>query len=113
MKAGKLRHRIRIRHQVQTQDPTTLETITAWQTFADNVPAGIYPLSGREFIAAGGKQSETTVRIEIRMLPGLLDTMRVEDTVSGAIYTIVAILPDPTNARHQNLMVSEGVSDGR
>lgn len=113
MRAGRLRHRIRIEQQVDGQDPATFEPTRNWATFADKVPASIIPLSGREFVAAGGKQAEVTTRIELRMLPGLVSTMRVVDIVTGAIYSIAAVLPDPTNARHQNIMASTGVSDGR
>lgn len=113
MRAGRLRHRIRIEYQVDAQDPVTLEPTRTWATFADKVAASIIPLSGREFVAAGGKQAEVSTRIEIRMLAGLLSTMRVVDIATGAVYAITTVLPDPTNARHQNIMANTGVSDGR
>lgn len=113
MRAGRLRHRLRIEQQGQVQDPDTGELIAGWVTWADNVAADIIPLSGREYIAAGGKQAEVSTRIEIRMLPGLVSAMRAVNIATGTIYSIAAVLADRTNARHQNLMCSEGVSDGR
>ena len=76
-----------------------------------DIPAEVVPLSGRDFIAAGEKQSEVSARIEMRWVPGVLDTMRVQ--FDGESYAIVAVLPDSSARRHLTLMVSKGVTDGQ
>ena len=109
MKAGALRHRITLEHNVTTRDEWGGE-VAAWQTFAADVPAEVVPLSGREFIAAGELQGEVQARITIRYLPGVLDTMRIQ--FDSAVYVIRAVLPDPTGRRHLTLMVDKGVASG-
>lgn len=73
---GKYRHRITIQrpHSAQTLSGETFET---WVTVYQDVPAAIEPLSVREFISAQAVQSQVTVRIEIRYLPGLTADMRI------------------------------------
>lgn len=109
MKAGSLRHRITLEHNVTTRDQWGGEVV-GWQTFAADVPAEVVPLSGREFIAAGELQGQVQARITIRYLPGVLDTMRIQ--FDGAMYAIRAVLPDPTGRRHLTLMVDKGVASG-
>lgn len=109
MKAGALRHRITLEHNVTTRDEWGGEVV-GWQTFAADVPAEVVPLSGREFIAAGELQGQVQARITIRYLPGVLDTMRIQ--FDGAMYAIRAVLPDPTGRRHLTLMVDKGVASG-
>ena len=116
MGAGKYRHRIRLQVQTETTGPLGPQpaTWTDWEPEPGqgaDIPAEVVPLSGRDFIAAGEKQSEVSARIEIRWLPGVLDTMRV--LFDGQVYAIAAVLPDPTARRHLTLMVSAGVTDGR
>lgn len=109
MKAGSLRQRITLQQQAETRGPDG-EYLPAWTAFAVNVPASIVPLSGREFISAGEMQGEVSARITIRWMPGVVDTMRVLH--DGTVYTIRAVLPDPTLRRHITLMVGVGVSNG-
>jgi len=108
MLAHKLRHRIKIESITATRDEWG-GVIETWGTFADNVPAEVVPLSGREFIAAAAEQSGVTARITIRELTGLTETMRI--VFDGKDYNIKAILPDPTARRHLTLMVETGVRD--
>ncbi|MGH8431499.1 MAG: phage head closure protein [Solimonas sp.] len=111
MRAGRLRHRIAIQQQVKEQDASGNLT-TSWAAVADNVPAEMVPLSGRELIAAQATQSEINTRCTIRVLAGVTAAMRVVH--EGAIYNIQAPpLPDPTYKRHLTLMLSGGLSDGR
>lgn len=116
MSAGKYRQRIRLQAKgLGTTGP--LGPIPgAWNDWEPSpgvvdIPAEVVPLSGRDFIAAGEKQSEVTARIEIRWLPGVKDTMRV--LFDGELYAIAAVLPDPTARKHLTLMVSKGVTDGQ
>lgn len=116
MSAGKYRHHIRLQVQGETAGPLGPQP-SAWTDWEPgpgqgaDIPAEVVPLSGRDFIAAGEKQSEVSARIEIRWLPGVVDTMRV--LFDGQLYAIAAVLPDPTARRHLTLMVSAGVTDGR
>lgn len=111
MRAGDLRHRITIQHQVDQQDPNTGEVTKTWAEFAP-AWAAIEPLSARDFIAAKANQSEISGRITIRYRQGVLPTMRILHR--GQIYTIIGQpLPDKKSGlEYLTLLVSTGVSDG-
>lgn len=108
-----LSHRLRHRGTIEQKTSTRDEwggTIEAWEAFAENVPAEIVPLSGREFVAAQAVQAGVTTRITIRYMAGIVSAMRF---VHGAdIYNIKAVLSDPTLRRHITLMCEQGVNDG-
>lgn len=105
MIAGRLRHRITIQRKQLAQDPDTGEMVLAWQDLAVDEPASVVPLSGREYIQSQANQSELTARITIRYFPGVNSTQRV--LFDGGIYSIEAVLPDPTARRHLTLMCKE------
>jgi SPP1 family predicted phage head-tail adaptor len=105
MRAGTLRHRVRIEQHVEAPDGLGGVT-TAWTTFAASVPAAILPVSGREFFAAEAQQSEVSAKIVMRNLAGLLPSMRIVH--AGQRYNIRAILPDATLARHVVCMCERG-----
>lgn len=117
MSAGKYRHLIRLQAKGAGTEGPLGPIPGAWADWEPeagqgaDIPAEVVPLSGRDFIAAGEKQSEVSARIEIRWVPGVLDTMRVQ--FDGEPYAIVAVLPDSTARRHLTLMVSKGVTDGQ
>lgn len=112
MRSGELRHIIVIQHQQETiTNAATGARGLGWVTFVDDVPAAMVPASGREFRAADATQAETLTRCKIRELPGVTAKMRVVH--EGRNYNIRAILPDPKFKRHINLMLAEGVNDGR
>lgn len=111
MRAGTLRHRVRIEQPVTGRDPQTGDTIETWATYVDNLPAEVVPLSGREFLQSGANQSELTARATVRWDANLQTTMRLIH--QGRVYQITAVLPDPTFRRHATLMLGTGVSDGR
>lgn len=109
--AGRLRHRITIEQKVTTQDPDTGAPITAWESWADDVPAEVVPLSAREFLAAQAVQSEVSARITIRYRAGLLATMRIIHR--GQVYNIAGVLPDNVSGlEYLTLPVSQGVNAG-
>lgn len=93
LKAGRLRHRIRIEQPGYVQDPATGEMLPGWSTFADAVPAAVEDLSVRDFIAAGAEQSEVTTRITIRYREGVTATMRA--IWRGRVYSIKGVMHDP------------------
>lgn len=111
MRAGVLRHRVRIEQPVNARDPLTGDLVETWTTYADSVPAEIVPLSGREFIQSGANQAELSARATVRWDAGIAPTMRLIH--DGRVYQITAVLPDPTFARHATLMLGTGVNDGR
>lgn len=111
MEAGKLRHRVTIQRQTSVQDPSTGAMATSWADVWTRVPAGVEPLSAREFIQSQAGQSEVTARITIRYREGLDATMRI--THRGKVYNIEGVLPDNMSGlEYITLPVSEGVNDG-
>ena len=109
MIAFKLRHRVIIEQKSITRDAYG-SAIESWVAFADNVPAEVYPLSGKEFIAAQSVQAGVTARITIRYIIGVVGDMRVRH--DGNTYNIKAVLPDKTARHHITLMCETGVNDG-
>jgi len=112
MQSGKLRHRLSLQEQGQTQDPNTGQLVVEWQEVA-KLWASVEPLSAREFIAAKTHQSQISARIVIRAQDGINASQRLVDTRTGAVYNIEGVLRDPKSGRHwMTLPVSEGVNDG-
>ncbi len=112
MRAGKLRHRVDIERQVQSQpDADRGGRSTQWVPWLAAEPAELVPLSGREYIAADAKQSSVVARCTVRARTGYEATLRLRH--EGVLYGVVAVLPDPTFRRHVSLMLEAGPSDGR
>ncbi|EKT4528876.1 phage head closure protein [Pseudomonas putida] len=112
MKAGDLRHRIEIQHEVVPRDPATGEFgEPEWQLFS-KVWAQVSPLSARDLIAAQAGQSEATARVVIRHRKGVVPTMRILHR--GEIYSIEGPpLEDPKSGlEYLTILVSKGVRDG-
>lgn len=99
MKAGRLRHRVRIESLEDLrdssgeviQDPQTGEITRAW-VLVTEVWAAVEPLSAREFIQSAATQSAVTVRITIRYREDLDASMRLLH--NGRVYQIAGLLPD-------------------
>ena len=98
--AHRLRHRITIERKTTGADAWG-QPVEAWETAAV-VPAEVWPLSGREFVAAQATQAGVTTKITIRYQAGIDPEMRVLH--DGKTYNIRAVLPDPTARRHITLM---------
>ena len=113
MEAGKLRYRIDIEKQLESQDETTGEVTVRWTKLFTNVPASIKPLSVRGYLAAQQVQAEVATEIQLRYRPGITAKMRVRH--GKMIYAIIGPpLPDANNMRtHLTLMCGTGVSDGK
>lgn len=109
MLAARLRHRVNIQALTVDQDTETGAQIEAWTDISTNTPAEVWPMSGREFIAAQSIQAGISTKITIRYQEGIEPTMRVVH--EGLNYNIKAVLPDPTLRRHILLMCESGVSD--
>ena len=98
--AHRLRHRITVEQLATTRDEFG-GVVESWGTVAI-VPAEVWPLSGREFVAAQAEQAGVTTRITIRYQAGIEPAMRI--THDGRAYNIRAVLPDQTARRHITLM---------
>ncbi len=103
--AHRLRHRVTI-EQLATARDEFGGVVESWITVAI-VPAEVWPLSGREFVAAQATQAGVTTRITIRYQAGIEPEMRIMH--DGVAYNIKAVLPDPTLKRHITLMCETGI----
>lgn len=95
MRAGPLRHRVRIEQPQITLDDAGAP-LKGWLIIGE-VQAEISSVSGREsFNSQQADMAEVTTRIYLRVLPGIdVDAeVRITDIDSGAIYDAVAVLPD-------------------
>lgn len=117
MQSYRLRHRVQFQIQQHTQDPQSGAPIIEWVVANANgvpllsVPAEVLTGAGREFIASGTKQAETTARINVRWFPGLDESWRV--LWDGRVYNIEGISTDVTGRREWRLTCTDGVNDGR
>jgi SPP1 family predicted phage head-tail adaptor len=96
--AGRLRHRIRIEHQVQTKNSFG-ETSLEWEQYGtSNFWCEIRPMSARELFTAQSIESETTTLIVMRYNAGIKASMRavhVVNGVDGTIYNLAPPIRDP------------------
>lgn len=101
----------RLRHRVAIEAMTVMRDEIGgvreiWATLHASLPADIVPASGREFMAASATQSKVTTRITIRYVPGIRSSMRLRHGTD--VYTVEAVLPDPSLRGHLTLMCSIG-----
>lgn len=101
-----MRDKIVIAAQSSTQDAYG-GAVTTWTTFA-TVWAAKKDLTGREFLAAAATQNSVQTKFMIRLLAGVLPSMRV--THGADVYNIEAVLADGRDALL--LMCSKGVTNG-
>lgn len=105
--AGKLRHRVTIQQEVETQNPNTGAVSVSWVTYADRW-AEYIALSVRQFIAAASVQSEVRGHFRVRADEGITASMRVIHR--GKAFAILGVMPDPDSGlEYMTLAVSEGV----
>ncbi|WP_202444518.1 phage head closure protein [Schauerella aestuarii] len=110
LSSGKLRHRVVIQRQQNTQDPDTGDLTTTWVDLA-SVWASIEPLSAREFVQSSATQSNITARVTIRYRKGIDATMRILHREK--IYGIEGVLADKDSGlEYLTLPCSEGVGQG-
>ena len=78
MRAGRLRHLIRIEREVEPRDADDMGGYAlAWETVVDLLPAAIDPLRGQEAIAGQQIEAQLTHKITTRYYPGIQPDMRV------------------------------------
>lgn len=93
MKIGTLRRRIRfLVNAGEIQNADTGIMGEGWQPAEPDatkqwIPAGIEPLSAREFISSAAAQARASTRITIRYQIDVTSKLRVEDD-RGKLYTI-------------------------
>ena len=105
--AGKLRHRVTIQQEVETQDTDTGAVSVSWVTYADRWSEYVAQ-SVREFIAASAVQSEVKGRFTVRADEGIVPSMRVIHR--GKQFAILGVMPDPDSGlEYMTLAVSDGV----
>jgi SPP1 family predicted phage head-tail adaptor len=116
IEAGRLRHRVKVQRQIQSQDTLTGQITVAWETIA-TVWADIQPLSAREFIQSQSMQSQIVARIVIRYRDGIGASMRlvhVRLNRDDVVYNIHGVLPDAAGGmEYLTLPCSAGVADGQ
>lgn len=116
MRAGRLRHRVRLQRRVETQQATG-EITWSWADLAE-VWASVEPVAGREYFAAAQVQSEITTRIRIRYRPGLNAKLRVvfiaEPGSPGEVkyYDVRSVINYAERDREVHLMCTERGAEG-
>ena len=118
MLAYRLRHRVAIQEQVETQDSNTGAMSIAWEnvmldsdTELSAVPAEVLTGAGREMIEGGAVQGEIAARINLRWFPGLTQAMRI--VWDGKVFNIHSIETDLTGRQEYRLKCTAGVNDGQ
>lgn len=75
-----------------------------------NVPAEVLTGAGKEFVASGTKNADTTARINLRWFPGLQQDWRV--LWDGRVYDIQSLETDVTGRREWRIRCVDGPSEG-
>ncbi|MEX3950617.1 phage head closure protein [Paraburkholderia sp. EG287A] len=107
MRAGRLRHRIKLQAPKVEVDPNTGEPIiVAWLDVA-TVWASIEALSGREWLASDQYRPGVTTRIRIRWRDGVTSSMRALH--KETVYSIDAVIPNFEGMAEMQLMCGDGI----
>lgn len=114
MLAQRLRHKVTIQRRSTSINAYGENESTNWTNFASDVYAGIESFSAREYLTAGATQGERLVKIIIRYMDGINNTMRVLWQAPGGAryYDIKGVLSEGEKNRMITLMCEEGVNDG-
>jgi SPP1 family predicted phage head-tail adaptor len=118
MLSYRLRHRVAIQEQVETQNSNTGAMTITWENVMLNsdvvlstVPAEVLTGAGREMVQGGAVQGEVTARINMRWFPGLTQAMRV--LWDGNVFNIKSIETDLTGRQEYRLKCVAGLNDGQ
>lgn len=107
--SGKLRHRVVLQNQVETQDLNTGAIKVTWVDIA-TLWSAIEPLSAKEFIASQAEASKVTTRITIRYRVDITAKMRFYHAAKGQYYNIEGVLADKDSGlEYITLPCSEGI----
>ena len=98
MKAGRMRHRVRLERPDITVDAFG-GVIKDWVTVRE-VPAAVDSITGREFLAADRELAGVTWRVTIRETPGIVvePNWRAVDLDAARVFDFVEILPSHNRA---------------
>lgn len=95
MEAGKLRHKITIKHLLNTESPSGASK-KEWVDFA-TVRASKEQLIGNEYFKAEQAQSQVEVKFRTRYISGITNDMRI---LHGAeLYTILSAIDIESRGR--------------
>lgn len=110
MRSGSRRHAIVLE---QPAEATLADgsNKTTWKKLAET-RASIEPLSGRELFAAQQVHAEVNTKINFRWRPGVDETLRIREAGQGALYGILAVLPDKTGRREITCLCVKRTSEG-
>ncbi len=111
MRAGDLRHRLKIYHQTSTRTPTGAVRVGRWEHIL-TLWGQFVPLSVKDVVNGQSAGVAITARAIIRYRTDIDGTMRVEH--AGQMYEIVGEpLADNRTGREYLTLVLKGVSDDR
>jgi len=117
MLSNRLRHRVAVQEQVETQNATTGAVTVVWQNVVINtielnsVPAEVLTGQGRETFLSDSRQNESAARINMRWFEGLTQKMRI--VWEGKEFNIQSIETDVTARREYRLKCVTGMNDGQ
>jgi head-tail adaptor len=118
MLSHRLRHRIAVQEQVETQNSNTGAVSVTWETVwldsnteLDSVPAEVLTGQGREWFQSETRLNESSARINLRWFPGLTQKMRI--VWEGQPFNIHSIETDATARREYRLRCTTGANDGQ
>lgn len=116
MQSYRLRHRVAIQEQIETQEDDgsithQWQTITVGSTQMQSVPAEVLTGAGKEAVNSATTMASVDARINIRWFPGLNEKMRV--VWQGKPYNIVGLTTDITGREEWRMQCAAGLSDGR
>ena len=103
MNIGKLKHRLALQAETQTQGATG--EVTSTYATASTVWGSLRPLSGREMEQASQISEEITYRAEIRFYSGLTTEYRISH--DSRTFEIANIMNYDELDRYQILMLKE------
>lgn len=104
-----MRNKITLQKMSETKDEYGTPIGYDWQDVA-TVWASIEPISGKEYIMLQNTNSELTLRIRMRYLPGVTNAMRV--VYETRIFNIQSVIDYKELHREMHLMCVEGDSSG-
>ncbi len=108
MRAGRMRHRIKL-YEVTNSTDSLGAPVKTWTEIAE-VSASIDSVTGREYFASERDLGEETWKITLREVPGVRvdGSYRAEDVDTGATFDIVRVLE--SHARESLVMTAKAGS---
>lgn len=103
VRAGKLRHRLKIEKKTVTRDTFGEEVIT--YTEVATVWGSVEPLSGSEYFAARQTQSSVSHRVRMRYIEGIDAEYRI--TLGDRVFEIDSVINPQERNAELVLMVTE------